>query len=182
MLNFNVALFLSLHLLIHSNVGKRIVRIDSNTNETISQIKDKFYFETELNNRRLEVHDKEKHRVKNLPRAPELNEAQYSGLLQIGKKSDKHIFYWFFESKSSPENDPIVIWLNGGPGCSSMDGLFIELGPFKMNKDGSISLNEYSWNNFANLLFIDQPVGTGLSFTKYSKLNSLTKYKTSVMI
>ena len=53
----------------------------------------------------------------------------------------------------------------GGPGCSSMDGLFLELGPLRLNK-GNIQINPHSWHHAGNVLFIDQPVGTGMSFTK----------------
>ena len=72
------------------------------------------------------------------------------------------------EKPTNPENAPLVIWLNGGPGCSSMDGLFLELGPFRLDgKDKSeIKMNPSSWHTQANMLFIDQPVGTGLSYTR----------------
>jgi carboxypeptidase D len=107
----------------------------------------------------------ESHRVATVPGAPVLTVAQYAGLLRADRGGDANIFYWLFESAESPGSDPIVIWLNGGPGCSSMDGLFIELGPYTMNRDSTISKNEHSWHKVANLLFIDQPVGTGFSFT-----------------
>ena len=107
------------------------------------------------------------HIVKSLPNAPMLNHQQYAGYLHGDTEGDANIFYWLFESDTgSSDEDPLVIWLNGGPGCSSIDGLFIELGPFSMNGNGSITANEYSWHRCANLLFIDQPVGTGLSFTR----------------
>ncbi len=60
------------------------------------------------------------------------------------------------------DKDPLVIWLTGGPGCSSELAIFYENGPMKL-VDGRPVINEYSWNNNANLLFIDQPIGTGYS-------------------
>ena len=105
----------------------------------------------------------EDHRVSSLPDAPKLDEAQYAGYIQV--QGHANIFYWLFESKKSPKTDPLVIWLNGGPGCSSMDGLFIELGPYRMTSGRKIVKNPFSWNTEANLLFVDQPVGTGLSYT-----------------
>jgi len=58
------------------------------------------------------------------------------------------------------------VWLTGGPGCSSMLALFYENGPYNIKKDLSLTINPYSWNSFANLLFVDQPVGTGFSYLK----------------
>ena len=84
------------------------------------------------------------------------------------------MFYWFFESQSDPKKDPILIWLTGGPGCSSEFGLAFEVGPWLVLKDPntgtiSISPNQFSWNTKANLLFIDQPVGVGYSLGDPSK-------------
>ncbi|KAJ7817330.1 serine carboxypeptidase [Mycena leptocephala] len=92
---------------------------------------------------------------------------QYSGYLDIAE--DKHLFFWFFESRSSPASDPLVLWLNGGAGCSSMTGLLFELGPCNINKTegGTVftSHNPHAWNNNASVIFLDQPVMTGYSFS-----------------
>jgi len=59
------------------------------------------------------------------------------------------------------------VWLTGGPGCSSELALFYENGPYHINKDLSLKINPYSWNAFANVIFVDQPVGTGFSYADY---------------
>ncbi|KAG2236692.1 Alpha/Beta hydrolase protein [Thamnidium elegans] len=88
---------------------------------------------------------------------------QISGYLDVGH--DKHFFFWFFESRHKPSKDPVVLWLNGGPGCSSLTGLFMELGPCTVNKEGTETvLNKYSWNDKANVIFLDQPLNVGYSY------------------
>ena len=58
------------------------------------------------------------------------------------------MFYWLFKSRSSPNKDPLIIWLSGGPGCSSEFAIFVENGPFKLNKKNlNVTKNKYSWNN-----------------------------------
>ncbi|SCU90659.1 LADA_0F05622g1_1 [Lachancea dasiensis] len=87
---------------------------------------------------------------------------QYSGYLDY--QDSKHFFYWAFESRNDPENDPVILWLNGGPGCSSFTGLLFELGPSSINSKLEPVHNPYSWNNNATVIFLDQPIGVGFSY------------------
>jgi len=91
---------------------------------------------------------------------------QYSGYFKLTSGIlSKNYFYWFFESRSNPSTDPVVLWLTGGPGCSSEVALFGENGPCKVTADGSnTTRNDFSWNAKANLLYVDQPTGTGFSY------------------
>jgi cathepsin A (carboxypeptidase C) len=84
-----------------------------------------------------------------------------------------HLFGWptfssigFFESRNDPENDPVILWLNGGPGCSSLTGLFAELGPSFINENIEPVYNEHSWNSNASVIFLDQPVNVGYSYSR----------------
>ncbi|KAI0024949.1 Alpha/Beta hydrolase protein [Xylariomycetidae sp. FL0641] len=101
---------------------------------------------------------------------------QYSGYLD-DEANDKHLFYWFFESRNDPKNDPVVLWLNGGPGCSSMMGLFMELGPSSVKSDGSLKFNDYSWNQNASVIFLDQPVNVGYSYSNNGVYNTVAAGK-----
>ncbi|KAF8184210.1 serine carboxypeptidase [Pholiota molesta] len=74
------------------------------------------------------------------------------------------IWFWFFAARKNAKNAPLVLWFNGGPGSSSMIGLLQENGPCRITNDStSVTLNPFSWNNEANVLYIDQPVGVGFS-------------------
>lgn len=107
--------------------------------------------------------------IKDLPGLNDpINFRQYSGYLKAddNKKPKKFLHYWFVESQSDPAKDPVLLWLNGGPGCSSMEGLFAELGPFSVNDDGkTLKLNEFSWNKMANVLFLESPSAVGYSYS-----------------
>ena len=105
-------------------------------------------------------------RVKSTPKGLGVDEVkQYSGYLDIEDET-KHLFFWFFESRNDPANDPVVLWLNGGPGCSSMTGLLFELGPASIGPDIKPVHNPYSWNNNASVIFLDQPVNVGFSYSE----------------
>ncbi|KAF4676708.1 hypothetical protein FOL47_005425 [Perkinsus chesapeaki] len=99
---------------------------------------------------------------------PQVN--QYSGYFTIDENLDKKYFFWFFEKRrqSPDEAAPTTMWLTGGPGSSSMIALLAENGPCKVNADGSGTVrNEYSWTQKTNMLWVDQPPGTGFSTGKY---------------
>jgi cathepsin A (carboxypeptidase C) len=88
---------------------------------------------------------------------------QYTGWLDVGSK---HLFFWYFESRTAPKEDPLVLWLSGGPGASSMLGLFEELGACLINEHGNgTTYNKYGWNKAANMLFVDSPAGVGYSYS-----------------
>lgn len=84
--------------------------------------------------------------------------------IEITPEHNGHLFFWLYENRHIPDRERTVIWLNGGPGCSSMDGALMELGPYRVKEGGKLAYNEGSWDEFANLLFVDNPVGTGFSY------------------
>mmetsp|Transcript_6893 Transcript_6893/g.16426 ORF Transcript_6893/g.16426 Transcript_6893/m.16426 type:complete len:429 (-) Transcript_6893:195-1481(-) len=93
---------------------------------------------------------------------------QASGYVPVNdpQGNDGNIFYWFFEAENNSANAPLILWLTGGPGCSSELAVFYEMGPYRINKQGQVSLNEYAWTKDANMIFVDQPIGTGFSTAK----------------
>ncbi|KAL9242219.1 hypothetical protein vseg_016240 [Gypsophila vaccaria] len=93
--------------------------------------------------------------------------AQYSGYVTVNQEFGRSLFYWFIEAVNDPASKPLLLWLNGGPGCSSIAyGQSEELGPFHIKKDGkTLFLNPHSWNKVANILFLDAPVGVGFSYS-----------------
>ncbi|XP_010486643.1 PREDICTED: serine carboxypeptidase-like 49 [Camelina sativa] len=88
----------------------------------------------------------------------------HAGYYKLPKSRGASMFYFFFESRKK-KDAPVVIWLTGGPGCSSELAVFYENGPFKITNNMSLAWNEYGWDQVSNLLYVDQPVGTGFSFT-----------------
>jgi serine carboxypeptidase-like clade 2 len=88
----------------------------------------------------------------------------FSGYVDL-KNSSKKIHYLLVESARDPANDPLIIWYNGGPGCSSMLAFMQEIGPLTW-PDGEMKMvkNEYAWNKEANVLFVEQPAGVGYSY------------------
>lgn len=91
---------------------------------------------------------------------------QFSGYFNTDAKNgnDGHLFFWLFEARNNPETAPLVLWLTGGPGCSSEVAVFYEQGPYRFDDNKEVTLNEFAWNEHANVMFMDQPVGTGFSY------------------
>jgi len=94
----------------------------------------------------------------------ELSFNQFSGYLNL-PNTKKQIHYWLVESESDPANDPLVFWTNGGPGCSGLIGFMTEQGPFRPDQDGNLNINPWRWNKIANMVFLEQPVGVGYSYS-----------------
>ena len=93
----------------------------------------------------------------------------YSCLITVDPATKSNLFFWLIPSILSPATAPLILWLQGGPGWPSMYGLFKENGPFLLEVTPGPKVqrvpNRHSWTNFANMLYIDNPVGTGFSFT-----------------
>ncbi|KAK4286417.1 hypothetical protein QN277_002975 [Acacia crassicarpa] len=88
----------------------------------------------------------------------------HAGYYSLPQSKAARMFYFFFESRNK-KTDPVVIWLTGGPGCSSSLALFYENGPFQITQNLSLSWNDYGWDKVSNILFVDQPIGTGFSYS-----------------
>lgn len=84
--------------------------------------------------------------------------------VEVDPENNGNLFFWHFQNRHIANRQRTVIWLNGGPGCSSMDGALMEVGPYRTKNDQTLEYNEGSWDEFANMLFVDQPVGTGFSY------------------
>ena len=135
------------------------------------------------------VHADETDRVNSLPGLGPLTSKHYSGylLLDGSDPSNKldtfpnasmktfHMHYYYVESISAdPTTAPLVLWLNGGPGCSSMIGLWTENGPYQFTQFGAVVNNTYSWAQSANMLYLESPVGVGFSYVTPGTWDDLT--------
>ncbi|KAL4253795.1 Carboxypeptidase [Abortiporus biennis] len=90
----------------------------------------------------------------------------WSGLIPISsaKNETRKLFFWFFPPGPQGSLDDLIFWTNGGPGCSSLEGLLQENGPFSWSLgQAKPTPNEFSWTNLSSILFLEQPVGTGFS-------------------
>ncbi|XP_073123378.1 serine carboxypeptidase 1-like [Henckelia pumila] len=115
---------------------------------------------------------KEANKILRLPGQPKVEFDHYSGYVTVDPNPGRALFYYFAEAVDS-STKPLVLWLNGGPGCSSLaGGAMIELGPFRVNPDGkTLWRNKYAWNKLANILFLESPAGVGFSYS-----NSTVEY------
>ncbi|KAL8233982.1 hypothetical protein R6Q59_020082 [Mikania micrantha] len=107
--------------------------------------------------------------IKALPGQPSnYSVNQYSGYIVTNKDHGRSLFYYFVESVSPNHSSlPLTMWLNGGPGCSSLGfGAFMETGPFQIGEDGLLVLNQHSWNLESNMLYVESPIGVGFSYSE----------------
>nr|GMC75152.1 serine carboxypeptidase-like 45 [Ipomoea batatas] len=108
-----------------------------------------------------------------LPGQPEVGFQQFSGYVTVDKKEERSLFYYFVEAQVDPASKPLVLWLNGGPGCSSLGvGAFSENGPFRPSGQFLVK-NAHSWNLEANMLYLESPIGVGFSYA-----NNTSSYET----
>mmetsp|Transcript_5931 Transcript_5931/g.10030 ORF Transcript_5931/g.10030 Transcript_5931/m.10030 type:complete len:758 (+) Transcript_5931:1443-3716(+) len=118
-------------------------------------------------------------RVTDLPglNGTALDFGQFAGFIDLsgdGTEGDdvvlasRNMFYWFVESSEVPPSEaPLIIWTNGGPGCSGLLGMLSENGPFRPAAGGEyLDLDPYSWNRIANVIFVEQPVFVGFSYSE----------------
>uniref|UniRef100_M4E9Z4 Uncharacterized protein n=1 Tax=Brassica campestris TaxID=3711 RepID=M4E9Z4_BRACM len=95
-----------------------------------------------------------------------------TGYIGLGEEEELQMFYYFIKSENNPQEDPLLIWLTGGPGCSSIFGLLFENGPLALKFEvyngslPSLVSTTYSWTKMANIIFLDQPVGSGFSYSR----------------
>ncbi|XP_065000588.1 serine carboxypeptidase II-3-like isoform X4 [Musa acuminata AAA Group] len=112
---------------------------------------------------------KENDRIVELPGQPAgVDFDQYGGYVTVDDRSGRALFYYFAVSAGNQSSSkPLLLWLNGGPGCSSFGiGAMQELGPFRVMSDGStLYRNPYAWNSVANVLFLESPAGVGFSYS-----------------
>ncbi|KAK8962539.1 Serine carboxypeptidase-like 18 [Platanthera guangdongensis] len=102
-----------------------------------------------------------------------------TGYVTVREETGAEIFYFFVESEKNPSEDPLILFLLGGPGCSSLNGMMLDMGPLRFKVDGfdgklpSLFANPYAWTKISNMIFVDWPIGTGFSYS-----NSAEDYTT----
>ncbi|XXG41754.1 hypothetical protein AAC387_Pa01g2154 [Persea americana] len=113
----------------------------------------------------MEVESYLPHKITHLPGQPPISFQHFSGYITVDDKEQRALFYYFAEAEIDPVLKPVVLWLNGGPGCSSVGvGAFNENGPFRPSGEMLVR-NEYSWNKEANILYLEAPAGVGFSYS-----------------
>ncbi|KAK5820351.1 hypothetical protein PVK06_025398 [Gossypium arboreum] len=138
-----------------------------------SQMLDKAFYEEEV--KRLCLAFEQQVRAELIPSLPgqqdHLSFRQYSGYIVTDAEHGRALFYYFVECSSNEDVlHPLTLWLNGGPGCSSLGfGAFMENGPFQPGENGTLIKNPYSWNIESHMLYLESPIGVGFSYSNTSK-------------
>lgn len=89
----------------------------------------------------------------------------YAGFFTVNSTYNSNTYFWFVPAQTNASEAPVLLWLQGGPGGSSLFGLFVEHGPFSVTKEGTLKARPWTWTKKYSVLYIDNPVGTGFSFT-----------------
>ncbi|KAL2320072.1 hypothetical protein Fmac_029041 [Flemingia macrophylla] len=100
-----------------------------------------------------------------------------TGYIGLGERDDDmQVFYYFIKSENDPQNDPLMLWLSGGPGCSSVSAILFQFGPLAFDVDleeydetgtlPNLILRSPSWTKVCSIIFVDLPFGTGFSYAK----------------
>jgi carboxypeptidase C (cathepsin A) len=109
---------------------------------------------------------------------PFSSENQIPGYLPINRDG-LSMFYWLFKARDQTiANPPLIIWLEGGPGCAGVSNALVDNGPFDLQLNGTLLKNPYAWNNFADVIFIDQPMCVGFSFCQ--SVNQVPLYEKGI--
>lgn len=108
-------------------------------------------------------------RLARVPFTESLRIKSYAGFFTVDKQYDSNQFFWYFPAMISDKKDaPVILWLQGGPGATSLYGLFTENGPLRV-RNKRFERRKYNWALSHHIIYIDNPVGTGFSFTKDPK-------------
>ncbi|KAJ3683831.1 hypothetical protein LUZ60_014058 [Juncus effusus] len=140
---------------------KTLRRHVSTTKETVS------LSESTILTASSQIGQKEKDKIVKLPGQPDVDFDQYGGYVTVNEKRGRALYYYFAEAVRNSGTSPLLLWLNGGPGCSSLGyGAMEELGPFRVMSDGkTLYQNPFAWNKVANTLFLESPAGVGFSYS-----------------
>lgn len=104
-------------------------------------------------------------KVGNIP--ADVQVPSYAGYITVNQQLNSNLFFWFVPSLSDPVNAPVILWLQGGPGTTSLLGFFSEHGPYRVSTDGTrAEFRQLTWAQRYSMLYVDQPVGAGYSFTE----------------
>jgi len=104
--------------------------------------------------------------VTSMPLCGPLRSKWYSGYLST-VSPQRELHYIYIESLDLPSTDPVLVWFNGGPGCSSMLGFIQEHGPYVIEDyTTTVVENPWPWNMRANILYIESPAGVGFSYAQ----------------
>ncbi|KII94629.1 hypothetical protein PLICRDRAFT_127694 [Plicaturopsis crispa FD-325 SS-3] len=118
-----------------------------------------------------------------VPRLPDLHQDEahplhiYSGHISSDPKASSasstdvtaHIFFAMIKARRTADKERLMFWFNGGPGCSSFDGLMMEVGPWRIDGQGGLKTVEGGWEEYTTMVYVDQPAGTGFSYTSTDK-------------